>query len=280
MRQLSPYQGTIQVAQRNGSRAMSVDGVDWQTQIKRKGARFSTRGIWRSDGGGDLEEDELTESFIQDLKNAPELPFPFADKLELWLLDSQSQMPMALVTSTLDRETAPRINDVHWQATLADDYSFVAPSLGRASAALSTTLTHRDLLQRCVQAAAGSRPRAQWFRRDEQGGGSGFNGCRIDDSLEGRQLTAQQFPELLLRVQWPHDEETALVRDYHAWHSPWLLTHSDISDETRDWLEHAACNHPQQLFRARKLLPKVINKEMLKKAWVAMAIRQSNTATQ
>ena len=97
MRQLSPYQGTIQVIQDQGSRAMSADGITWQVQIKRPGARYSIHGVWRRDGSSDLKEDENTASFIKALHDAPSLPFPFQDNLELWLLCSKLKLPLALV---------------------------------------------------------------------------------------------------------------------------------------------------------------------------------------
>ncbi len=278
MRQLSPYQGTVQLVQLGGSRAMSVDGFNWEVQIKHPGVRYASYGVWRSGDSSDLEDNEETQDFIEALRHHPPLPFPAADKLELWLLSSRDSFPLALLASTLDRDSPPNINDVHWQPTLADDDSFVAPSLGQAPMGRDDHgfISHRDIIDRCVRTAAGLHPSAQWFRRDEAGDGTGLNGCRLDPALTGRQLSATDIPALLIREDWEGDQERRLIQDYHAWQAANLLTHTNLARETRDSLEHAACLQPNRLYQVRKLIPEIINTELIKTALVKATIRHAS----
>ena len=165
-----------------------------------------------------------------------------------------------------------------WVAGFRDDESFYAPSLA-AAGSLSpddkTHIAHAQVLSRCVRAAAGSIPRAQWFRRQQDGSGSGLNGLNLSAGMKGRMLDAGQFPELLLRDAWPTDSHQLLVRDYHHWQAPYLLTHSDLTTETRRQLELAACQQAERLYSVRKLLPEVINQERVDAALVEAVIRRT-----
>ena len=273
MRHLSPYQGTVQVAEMPGFRAMSADGITWRVQFLNQPSRFSSYAVWRADGSGNLIETERTRSFIETMQRHPSLPFPLADELELWLLDSKEQKPLAILASTLGHIHPPRDMNTTWQAGLAGDDSFVAPSL--ADGAPVSHIPHHDVLNRCVQKAAGPLERAQWFRRDHEGNGVGLNGCRIDPTQVGRELTQDKFPELLLRSDWERDEESRLVQDYHDWHAPNLLTHSDLKRGTRDRLERIACRQAEKLYKVRHLLPEIVNPDLLNVAFVEAVIRRS-----
>ncbi|OGI44080.1 MAG: hypothetical protein A2V92_01220 [Candidatus Muproteobacteria bacterium RBG_16_65_31] len=277
MRRLLPYQGTIQLVEAPGFRAMSTDGVTWQVQIMNRGARYSTYGVWRPDGGGNLIDTERTGAFIEVLRRLPPLPFPLADKLELWLLDAAEQSPLALLTSTLDRGSPPRVSDTTWRPALAGDKSFFAPSIESASKNRDPRAapTHCEILSRLVHTAAGPHARAQWFRRDESGAGLGLEGCRLEDALVGRELGAESFPELLLRAEWRLRVDAALVRDYHDWHAAALLTHDNLTRATRDRLERAACRQAEKLYHLRLLLPEVVNPDLVKVALVEAVIRRS-----
>ncbi|HLD13175.1 MAG TPA: hypothetical protein VJB18_00485, partial [Burkholderiales bacterium] len=52
LRRLSPYQGTVQVVELPGFRAMSADGITWTVQMPNEGSRFATHALWRADGSG------------------------------------------------------------------------------------------------------------------------------------------------------------------------------------------------------------------------------------
>jgi hypothetical protein len=273
LRRLSPYQGTVQVVECPGFRAMSADGMRWRVQFLNQRTRFSSYGVWRTDGHGSLIETERTRPIIAALRERPPLPFPLADRLELWLLDAQAYLPLALLASTLPERTPAQATVLQWRTALAGDDTFRAPSLGGAEGV--SHIPHRTVLDRCVQRTAGSRPRAQWFRRGDDGTGEGLDRPGLDRMLVGRRLERTAFPELLLRPDWGSDQERDLVRDYHEWHACNLLTHTNLTRATRAELEHAACRQAGKLYRVRYLLPEIVDNERLEVAMVEAVIRQS-----
>lgn len=279
VRRLSPYQGTVQVLESPGFRAISADGLSWEIQINNRGSRFSTYGTWSRRGRRQQIETEHTAPFIDALKNHPALPFPPADRLELWLLDGEDLLPLALVSSTLPGITPPKMQEVNWRPALADDHSFIAPSLlghARYRQAPTAIFPHAEVLRRCVCMAAGPVFRAQWFLRNANGDGHGKTGCRLDPSVIDRHLGRDAFPELIISESlWPAQRERELVRDYHHWQAANLLTHPDLSRETRSRLEQAAHDQAERLYRLRHVLPDIVNEELVKTLFVEAVIRQS-----
>jgi uncharacterized protein YbaR (Trm112 family) len=278
LRRLSPYQGTVQVVELDGFRALSDDGLTWQVHLQYRGPRASVRGVWRADGSGNLIETERTKTYLTALRTMPPLPFVLADRIELWLLDAERQLPLALLAATLERDTIPPAMERRWQAALAGDDSFVAPSLHHGVATSAAPMPHREVLARCVQKAAGARPVTQWFRRSADGSGAGLSASCLAPGLAGRRLEAGDFPELLLREEWGSDTETGLVRDYHDWHAPGLLTHSHIARPTRVRLEQAACRQAKKLYHVRQLLPEMLNPDLIKVAMVEAVLRQTSAS--
>ncbi|GAB4514518.1 MAG: hypothetical protein Tsb0026_19910 [Sulfuricaulis sp.] len=276
MRRLSPYQGTVQIAEMPDFRAMTTDGVTWRVQFLNQRSRLSSHAVWRADGSGNLNETERTSELIRALQNHPPFPFFPEDNLELWLLDAREQKPLAILASTLGRIKPPRSVDTRWHATLAEDDSFVASSLTPGTTTASSShIPHSEVLSRCVQKAAGPLERAQWFRRENDGSGTGLHGRRLDDAQIGRKLARDAFPELLLREKWEAEQEQNLVSDYHDWQAPNLLTHSLLAHATRDRLERAACRQAAKLYNVRHFLPEIINSELLNVAFVEAVIRRS-----
>ena len=285
LRRLSPYLGTVQIVEMTGARAMSPDGLTWQVQIQNRVAavggrtRFSTHGIWRADGSGDLVETERTQPYIDALRTLPRLPLTLADRMELWLLDAHDGLPLALLKSGFPQIKPARVGDVRWHAVPPGDHSFVSASLAvqqAAGAAPGEGLAHAEVLTRFVQEAAGSAPRAQWFLREDDGSGAGQGGLGLEGDSAHRRLPADAFPELLVRERWDDDVAADLVRDYHAHLSAWLLTHTNLARETRRLLEHDACRRAPELYRLRHVLPEVIDPERLKVAMVEALIRHAN----
>lgn len=275
LRRFSPYQGAVQVVAVEGIRAMSADGDRWRVQFLSQHSRYASYGVWHADGSGSLIETPRTREIIEALRNRPSFPFPIADHLELWLLDAKDRLPLAILAATLPDLSPPNVTEPRWLAGLKGDDSFFAPSLGATSAAAVQHMPHHAVISRLVQKAAGATPSAQWFLRDGDGNGSGLKGYNIDAVLAERELHKDAFPELLLRADWPAENETALVTDYHDWYAPDLLTHPNLTRATRDRLERAACRQAEKLYRVRHLLPSILNRELLDVAFVEAVIRRS-----
>lgn len=280
LRSLSPYQGTVQVVGTDGFRALSQDGETWRVRLRATSGRRAVHGTWR-ERDNELEELEQTQPGFELLRNRPETPFPRHDTVELWLLDADDALPLALLRSIVPEQEPTRVTQAEWLAGFRDDESFYAPSLattGSLGPDDKTHIAHSQVLSRCVRAAAGSMPQAQWFRREADGCGTGLDGLNLNAGLKDRMLGASQFPELLLRETWPVESHQRLVRDYHHWQAPYLLTHSDLARNTRARLELVACQQAERLYSVRKLLPEVLNKEQVDAAMVEAVIRRTAIA--
>lgn len=280
LRSLSPYQGTIQVVETDGFRALSRDGEIWRIRMRGTKGRRAVHASWREQDG-DRVETEQTQPGFELLRNRPKTPFPRRDTVELWLLDAEALLPLALLRSLVPEQEPTSVMEAVWLAGYRHDESFYAPSLAAAGSLKSgdkTHIAHAEVLSRCVRAAAGSIPRAQWFRRDPDGSGSGLAGLNLSAGLKGRLLDARQFTELLVREAWPIESHQQLVRDYHDWQAPYLLTHSDLAKNTRARLELAACQQAERLYDVRHLLPEVVNKERVDAAMVEAVIRRTAIA--
>lgn len=280
LRQWSPYQGTVQIVEVPGFRAISRDGLQWQVLVKNEGIRFFTFGTWRRDGSGNLISTDRTRELVDALEDHPALPFPAIDNLELWLLDNESLMPLALLRS-MQPTRRPIITETpRWKPAVSADNSFVSSSL---LTHLGTDqvhhIPHHEVLERCISAAAGAIPAAQWFRRDEDGSGQAVESAGVPADLQHRQLERDRFPSLLLKTEWAEEFHQQLVSDYHAWQAPELLTHTDLAHEVRDRLEREACQSASRVYRLRKVLPQIVNKEMIEMAFVEAMIRQTAMAS-
>ncbi len=280
LRSLSPYEGTIQVVETDGFRALSRDGETWRVRMRAGSGRRAVHGTWREQDSEQLEIEQMQPGF-ELLRGRPKTPFPRRDTVELWLLDADSLLPLALLRSLVPEQKPTRVTEAIWLAGFRDDESFYAPSLAAAGSLSpddNTPIAHAEVLNRCVRAAAGTLPQAQWFRRSEDGSGAGLDGLNLSAELQGRTLDADLFPELLVREVWPSETHELLVRDYHHWQAPYLLTHSDLARSTRERLELAACQQAERLYSVRSLLPEVVNKERVDTAMVEAVIRRTATA--
>ncbi len=294
-RRLSPFQGILQIIETSGARALSVDGINWQIQLRHKlpkprwgsldnvvvTRRYLRYGIWsRRESLSRLPlpptadakavQSEAKE-FLKILENSsPNTPFPIRDKIELWLLDNKDYQPLALLASALSRSRRSHIRTAEWFASLPHDRD---TPLARCSEYLSHDL--REAISKLVNGMAGSPARAQWFERDEAGSGIGFDGVRLDTSLINRHLPCSAFPILPLREDWVKLKEQQIVAAYHAWQAPWLLTLPHIADTSRAELERFAARQPLTVRMNYRLYPKIIDPGLINKALVEAEIRRA-----
>lgn len=279
LRQWAPYQGTVQVVEVAGFRAVSGDGNQWQVLARSEGIRFFTYGTWNPGGSGNLILTDRTQALIEALQQQPPLPFPAIDTLELWLLDGEQRLPLALLRS-MPGDRRPFVSsELRWQAALSRGPGFVSSSiLNRAGEDSMQHVPHDSILERYVSAAAGAFPSAQWFRRTPEGTGVGLVASNLPVELAERELAGECFPELLLRRDWDENMFAELVDDYHSWQAPDLLTHATISGQARDWLERKACQSAQRVYDLRKVLPSIINRDLLDVAFVEGMMRKTAAA--
>ncbi|RRQ22020.1 hypothetical protein [Thiohalobacter thiocyanaticus] len=273
IRRFCPYQGVIQVVDVGNARAYSTDGRHWQVRVQNAAGRLR----WHATDcdAGDLASRETNaDQLMQALNERPPIPFPLADRFELWLLHHESRLPLAIVKSRVTREEVEqdRITNPTWQPFLMSSNEFRSPALEAARGNPDARARHtraRDVLERQVNMAGRPLPVLQWFERLNDASGIGHGGMRVEGALAGRHLPAEAFPELLVDPDWEQPLERDLVREYHEWNAPFLLAHQRLSENTRGWLETAARQRPETLLENYPMYPQVLDAEAMQVSLVS-----------
>lgn len=273
LRRFSPYQGMIQVVDMGSARAYSTDGRHWTVRLQSPNARLSA-----NDAGN--EPMASADDLMKALNERPPLPFPQQDRIELWLLDKATGLPLALVKTRRSLEEMDEVKDPSWRPFLSADSGFSCATLETSQHARpgnhSFASRAQDVLEREVNLAARPLPALQWFQRLDDGSGIGWEGLRVDERWEGRHLPREAFPELLVSDNWRDGTIRALVQDYHAWHAPMLLAHQNLSPATRSWLEAAARRRPLRLLDNYAMFPEVLDQDAMQVALVSAKLMQSS----
>lgn len=298
VRRLSPFQGIMHITQTPQTRALSIDGINWQLQIRhsmprpQRGSldsiglteRYLRYGVWtKRDGLSqlsippiksiDVVQQEVSVILAALAHISSNTRFPLADLIELWLLDAKHRLPLALLASALSREKRGTIRTVEWIGFSAHDKKSTPPG---SAESLSEQL--RVPVEKLVNSTSGARAQAQWFERTASGAGIGLEGVRLDNDLGTRRLSAHQFPQLPLREDWSEQAHIKMVHDFHAWQAPTLLTLPNLSNKARYELEYFASKRPLILLSLHRLYPEVIQKELIAKALVEARIRKANAS--
>jgi hypothetical protein len=259
VRRLNPYRGVTQTIDIGEASAQSMDGVTWHLRADDGFGWVRPVGIWVEGEGLRAGVAERYPGLIEALCQRPKLPFRLADSMELWLLDRETGLPLALLDSTRPSLYVPGRIEPEW-------LPFVKSYTGFHSAALAARANHgwgvsahRDTLARIVNDAARPHASAQWFKRQPDGSGIGMEGLRLEARWLGRSLAATDFPELMVRLDWNNRLEQSVITDYHAWVSPLLLLLPGLTDPTRDSLEQAARQRVRWLLQVHRLIPKVLD---------------------
>lgn len=277
-RQLCPYRGMLHVIDVGHALAYTLDGEQWRARLR------SREGLWPVGGWLDAAlvfSPADSAALMEAVDRRPPLPFPQADRVELWLLNKTTGRPLALLQTRRTASAADPPADAVWWPFLLGDMDFQAECLrahDRARPSRAWPVAHRDVLARQVNAAARPYPRAQWFVRTRDGGGRGLDGLRLPAAFCGRTLGKEAFPELLVDEDWSGPTERALVREYHDWHAAALLTHLDLKRATRERLEAAACRRPEKLLEVFRLIPEFVDRTRLEIALVKARLMLTRSA--
>jgi hypothetical protein len=279
VRRLGPYLGVIQVIDVGDACAYSTNGRSWRIRQQTASGQFRW-GVTQV-SSDDVGETRLVnaDKLVEALKHQPPVPFPLRDRFELWLLDSKTRGPLALLRTRYQARDMEPVTDPHWRPFLMTDTGFVSPTLAaceKASLRNGWPVPHRDQLESQVNMASRPLPAAQWFERHADGSGTGRTGLRLREDEAGRHLAAEAFPELLISECWDSDIHRGLVSDYHDWYAAALLAHQNLSLETRRRLERAACKRPQPLLVIYPLIPEVIDQEAMEVALVSAKLMNAS----
>lgn len=292
-RLLNPFRGVMNVIEYQGAEAVTTDGLHWDIYVRDTelvqdiddSRRVQTSDIryghWSPQGGlkrgalypsDDFKILEHRGAVVYEdlLQHYGQVPFPLRDTYELWLLNGDGQ-PLALLASAVQLEDMEPDPALDWRAGQECRRRFRSRALAGLDRQASTA--GADLTE-YINGLAGERPRAQWFLRDADGGGTGLAGPGDSGQTAGRRLSTAAFPAFFLREQGHGAAHSQLIQDFIAWQAPWLLLLHDLPEERRRDFEQQARSQALHMERQHRLYPRVLDPEILAAARVEAALRR------
>lgn len=273
-RRVNPYRGVVQVVDLGDATAHSYDGLTWHLRADDGHGWVRPVGVWEEGCGLKLGQAAGQDDLLAALESHPALPFPLFDTQELWLLERETGLPLALL-ATEQGQARREPPDPEWLPFVRSYTGFVSEALALRDATARSGVPHKDTLARLINQAARPHPMAQWFLRGQDGVGQGGPGLRLPYDWRGRRVEAADFPELLVRESGNSRLEKSVISDYHAWLAPLLLCWPRLGPETRARLEHQACLRPRWLVRVYRLLPTQVDPARIQAALVAARLEQA-----
>lgn len=293
MRMLNPFHGIVNIVEIEGADAVSRDGVNWSLYITPppdaeedeqgnillievpdiKFADWSERGGLKRAPVRLVTDyamiDTVGSHLLAAVKAfASQVPFPLQDHVELWLLDGETDQPLVLIDSVCSVEDIGDTGHVAWRAGQKAEREFYPPH------ATEEQINGAELLSRLINHQAGKPVRYQWFERRVDGSGRGLAGENPGQPVE-RQLPTESFPEMLIRQKWQRPDAEKMVNAFIRWQAPLLLQLQDLSNDSRAWLETAACTNPFEVMAQHRLYPGFVNRERITAALVEARLRMS-----
>ena len=242
-RLLNPFRGVINTIRHESAEAVTADGVQWDIYVSNESLQRDLAGRGRAqvsdirygrwsaaDGlkrgpifpSEDFRAMEAmgTVVFNHLLNVHEQIPFPFTDIFELWLLDKESR-PLALIDSASELEAIKLNQPCSWRPGQNCRSTFTSPAARELGIDSEQQGALADHLSTYVNSRTADRASAQVFRRAPDGSGEGLCGITLEDRLEGRTLDSGAFPELLLDTRTHDDLHSRLIHDFTCWQAPW-----------------------------------------------------------
>lgn len=287
----NPFRGLLQVIASQQLRALSFDGRQWELQflcdmlrVKPSQPAFAPRfqyariGRWEARSGFkpypldpaincNIVESAVTE-MLEALAQA-QAPLPQDDAYELWLLDGQQHLPLALLASCRQpgEMEGVQLRRPAWKAISAAQLGL--DNTEEESQRGMPPLNYR--LEMLVKKRAGQNPAAKWFRRLGNGDGEEVS---ADGKVVGVLPTAA-FPECLLREDWDNPVAQDLCDRYLQRLAPQLLVLQGLSHAGRDRLEQMASHHVIEVDRYFHLYPAVADPQRMTALRVEARLRMA-----
>jgi len=293
---LNPFRGVMNVIALDDAEAVTTDGVNWYLYVR---DRFNTAedepeefahidnphirfGTWRERDGLKRapvlpcyhyhEIQHKGERLLEVVRHyAADVPYEFRDCYELWLLEKDTQQPLALIDSVCSGRDTYDNDLLSWRAGNLCRSQFKSD----VTRLTDDTHTHADLLNQLVNMRAGNRPSAQWFLREQNGYGYGLKGININNTLVGREMSPRLFPRMFVEEHWENNTHAKLVNDFINWLSPWLLLLDFLKDEQREALESTARKHAMLVDKLHVLYPKIVEEKHIKAARIEAMLRKT-----
>ena len=295
-RLLNPFRGCVNIIRHRSAEAVTADGVHWDIYVSNDGlleglppgrralisdirfGRWSTaqglrRGpIYPSDDF--LAMEALGQTVYEHLLRVfDQVPFPFRDHSELWLLDTDHQ-PLALLDSAPETADIRLDQSLQWLPGLDCRRSFTTTAANELGINLQRSGAAADYLGSYINARAAPRAAAQLFVRQTDGSGQGVGGINLEPVLATRTLPAEAFPRCLLRRPPDESAHTRLVDDFIRWQAPWQLL-LEMDAEQRGEFEQHACTQPMKVAAQYRLYPDISRPDLIERARVEARLRTS-----
>ena len=263
-RLLPPYSGIVQITESERARAQSFDGINWEIHYlsgnehdNDKQHRVQGYGLDRgyynvaSLKNGDLttfmfpphvDADQVLESIheLTEFLATADVPFPYGDIYEYWLLDATDDAPLALIYSCCDASLMDSYpGQIEWTALPHSKMNI--ENTEDEQARNEPPVNHR--FQRLIADRAGSNPRAAWFKRDKD--------------------ETDNFPGLLVRDNWQDQADHDLCQRYLTRKAPRLLMLQSLSADQRSRMEVAAKQHVFEVEQYFSLYPEINDERLM-----------------
>lgn len=301
-RLLNPFRGAMHIIRYAAAEAVTTDGVNWDIYVANDELLAGLEGL---DGVCGAQISDLRYgrwSPAQGLKRGPlypsadfrrmeemgavvyehllqwhtRVPFPFRDRFELWLLD-RSERPLVLLHSALDAAELPGSVGPRWRIGLAAQAHFSSAALAELQPAPDCAA---DYLAAYINGRAADPARAQWFRREADGSGTGLQIVGADaelGALPGRILERDAFPLLCLAAAGHDPAHAQLIADFQAWQAAWLLVLPDLEPATRLALERCARQQALVVLGQHRLYPATVDGQAVRAALVEAVLRRAES---
>jgi hypothetical protein len=296
-RLLNPFRGAVHSVRYGAAEAVTADGTHWDIYVANdellrgmeggrrvqvgeiRYGRWSAaeglrRGRWSPSDDFRRMEALGTELFEYLPAAHRQLPFPFQDRYELWLLDGALR-PLALLHSVLQAKDMDDDLSLEWRAGLAAREHFSSAAMAALAGPDTPMPSAGDHLTRYINDRAGTSPAAQWFWRAPDGRGLGQGGIGLAPAQAARVLDPGAFPPLFLSACDHSPAHQQLVEDYLAWQAPCLLLWPGLDRPTRAALEQQARRQAFTVERQFRLYPEIIDADAIQAARVEAVMRRS-----
>ncbi len=292
-RLLNPFRGVMNIIEYQGAEAVTTDGLNWDIYVRDTGLvedmadshKVQTSdiryGSWSKQQGlkrgaiypsDDFKILEHRGAVVYDylLHHQEDIPFPFRDNYELWLLDERN-LPLALLNSAIREEDIDFDARIDWRAGIECGKHFRSAAADTPSAGACLTTF--------INALAGKTPRAQWFRRVAGGTATGLAGINLPTALGSRHLDDTAFPEFFVREHEGDHRHQQLLADFIAWQAPCLLLLQHLDRQTRAHFEQLAMRRALSVQQHYRLYPAIIDSDAIKAARVEALLRAGEPDT-
>lgn len=295
-RLLNPFRGSMNIIEYRGAEAVSLDGRHWdiyvsnrelirdlhsnkpiQTSDIRFGSWSAEKGLKRgalypSEDFKQMEA-EGAELYNYLLQHHHEIPFPFLDNYELWLLDKESA-PLALINSARRENDMEKQPFLDWRAGNLCCKEFTSEAYETIKDLHNADLSAGQYLTHYINHLASTPPRAQWFKRTMDGHGIGIAGHNIAAELINRELNEISFHPFMISDRLHDNHHINLINEFIQWQSPWLLLLDTLSESQRMIFEETSRGRALVVDQLYQLYPEIINNSFINAARVEATLRK------